>query len=98
MTFQISACTNRRKKKEENAVYLLKASFRFTVDYKSRKLKSKLYVSLAANKAKSITQRIYIGGKKILHLKALRLRKNKKCRVGFLTQFKTKCRPSFPGN
>lgn len=57
MTFQISSCTKRRK---ENAVYLLKASFCFTVDYKSRKLKSKLYVSLAANKSKSIMQRIYI--------------------------------------
>lgn len=57
MTFQISSCTKRRK---ENAVYWLKASFRFTVDYKSRKLKSKLYVSLAANKSKSIMQRIYI--------------------------------------
>lgn len=57
---QISSCTKRRKKK--NAVYLLKA-FCFTVDYKSRKLKSKLYVSLAANKSKSIKQE-YTSGKK----------------------------------
>lgn len=46
----------------KNAVYLLKA-FCFTVDYKSRKLKSKLYVSLAANKSKSIKQE-YTSGKK----------------------------------
>lgn len=78
---------------------MFKASFRFTVDYKSRELKSKLYVCLAANKSKSVTQRrIYIRGNKVLCLKALRLRENKKCRVGFLTQFKTKCRPSFPRN
>lgn len=66
------------KKRKENAVCSLKALFCFTADYKSRELRSSLYVRLAANKSKSIMQRIYIRGKKSLHMIALRLRENKK--------------------
>lgn len=78
---------------------MLKASFLFTVDYKSRKLKSKLHMSLAANKFRSVTQRIYIRGKKLISpFESLTSERKHKVQGWLPHTVQNKCRPSFPGN
>lgn len=94
MTSQISSCTKRTQRKKENAVYLLKALF--TEDYKSRKLKSKLYVNLVANDSKSIEQRMYI--RKINPPFESLMSERKKVQGWLPHTVQNKCRPSFPGN
>lgn len=83
--------------KEKKAVYLLKASFCFTVDYKSRKLKSKLYVSSAANKSKSVKQE-YTSGKKNSPFELFTSERKEKVQGWLPHTVQNKCRPSFPGN
>lgn len=95
MTSQVSSCTKEDKENQRKCSLPVEALY--TEDYKSRELKSKQYVSLAANDSKSIKQRIYIRKRNSPFESLMSERKQKKCRVGFLTQFKTNVGQVFPG-